>query len=127
VWFCTCFYSRSRPVSVCVCLSVSVWLSFSISFVSLWPVILVTPFVVVVVVVFTLKTDPISRYPVPPSYVRPDPTLDAVGSRGHRLTHPKKVPSNKLAPRGPQVNRNQRQILWSSPLPLRAMRGNPHA
>ena len=45
--------------------------------------------VVVVVVVFTLKTVPISLYPVP-SYVRTDPTLDAVDSRGHRLTYPRK-------------------------------------
>ena len=35
--------------------------------------------VVVVVVVFTLKTVPISLYPVP-SYVRTDPTLDALFS-----------------------------------------------
>ena len=43
----------------------------------------------VVVGVFTLKTVPISLYPVP-SYVRTDPTPDAVDSRGHRLTYPRK-------------------------------------
>ena len=45
--------------------------------------------IVVVVVVFTLKSIPVSLYPVPPS-VRTIP-LDAVDSRGHRLTYPKKV------------------------------------